>query len=136
MFLYPYLALGGQITVLSLFFFILFTLYMMFFEIAHQFEHQDQDRIKSIIDVFGRETSYNLARWLLIIALTVAGASMLVGGQKMVFFTAAIFNLYRLQSTFKHDWRYLEEMRNGNDKFYILQESIIYTVLLIPLVVG
>jgi len=132
MFFYPYLALGGQIDLLSGFFFGLFSLYMIFFEIAHQFEHQNKDNIKSIIDAFGHSKAYNLARsTLLAIVISSAFLILLNNTYRPLFGTALIFNSYRYWRTSGIEEDQMKYMRERQNKFYILYESIIYLLILI-----
>lgn len=71
-YVYPSLLLAGGVTPVTLYLGVLFTAHMLFFETAHQIEHQGKEPVYSVTDVWespGRRTGYVIYTAVLLVSL-------------------------------------------------------------------
>lgn len=129
-FLHPYLVTAGSLRSLGIFFSVLFTFYMGFYEVAHQVEHQDEKRMYSVVERVGEVNSIRIGASFLIIP-SLAGVYFMSNSPGLnavylvpVFFLALrLANLYSIEdySRIRRDWH----------KFYAAPEGGFYILLLL-----
>ncbi|MDY6761487.1 MAG: UbiA family prenyltransferase [Candidatus Nanohaloarchaea archaeon] len=132
-YLHPYLVTSGRLETTGIFFAVMFTFYMAFFEIAHQLQHDKIESSHSLVDVFGRETSVKIG----MIALTIPALLGL-----LLYFVATLpasisavavgFTALRLYTLIDigTDPDAVQTIRGSWHKFYSAFEGAIYVILL------
>ncbi len=131
-FLYPYMVAAEGFRPLAVFFHLLFLLYMMLFEVAHQVEHDEVDRIYSIVDAIGLENSFRFMKAILIISAGLAAFMAAVDGEMFAMYAAAIFfsalRLWEISRMEVKEDAYT--VRNSWHKFYTVFEGGWYFAVL------
>ncbi|MDY6769494.1 MAG: UbiA family prenyltransferase [Candidatus Nanohaloarchaea archaeon] len=134
-FLHPYLVTAGGLGTRGIFFGVLFTCYMAFYEVAHQVEHQDvEDAVHSIVDAVGVERTLQLGAVFLAVPVATGIALALrsplspaLAGIAAVFL---VLRLHRLRTVTDY-----AVIRRSWHKFYAAHEGLAYVaVLALPLV--
>lgn len=132
LYIYPYVALGGVLDLRFAFFAILFLLYMAVFEIAHQVEHRERDKIVSIVDAIGVGGSVRTVLVLVLMTVTMGAIfSVLDPPNVLVYLGPVAFGAYRIYRLSMGSDDMLARMRQQWHKLYILHEGLFYIVVLL-----
>ncbi len=134
---HPFLVLHNQVTSIFIFFSVLFTFYIMFFEVAHQIAHQDEEEgVHSVLDAFGVEKSVWMGGALQLVP-SIVGITLYLSGQLkfILIIPTLLFSLFRAYKLFEMISRPRELLiiRRSWHKFYTAFEGAFYVVLLVLL---
>ncbi len=134
---HPFLVLHPQVTPIFIFFSVIFTSYIMFFEVAHQIEHQDEEEdVYSVLDAFGVEKSVLIGGALQMVP-AIVGITLFVFGQLnfILVIPTLLFSLFRLYRLFDmmSELGELKSIRRSWHKFYTAFEGAFYAVILVLL---
>ena len=136
LYIYPFIAISREMNSLAWGFTLIFGIYLVFHEILHQVAHLGRDIIISLPQVKGIPRSYFWMKVTLAVNAAVALAFALYDiKHNNVFLITFIFSILRIFILNKEipSQENALKLRLSRDKFYTLQECLIYAVILIVL---